>query len=409
MKVTDLHRVFKLDNPIQPYAWGSHRAIAELLGKKSPSDQPQAEMWMGAHPNGSSRVSVAGQRLSLPDLIEDHPEAILGNDTAHRFHRRLPFLFKVLAAAQPLSIQAHPDQDQARSGFERENRLGIPIDAPHRNYRDDSHKPEIICALSPFWGLNGFQPPAVIARHLRSYGPSAFSAIAPRLEASDPARALRDFFTTLLKMSDTHRRQAIDEVVTQAHQQEEAVTAAGWVLRLHSTYPDDIGILAPLFLNLVCLQPGEAMFLAAGQLHAYLEGVGIELMANSDNVLRGGLTPKHIDVTELSRVLRYEAVAPGIITPQRRSASEAIYETDAAEFTLARIDIEDDSGFRAATKRSVEILLVVEGAVTLETTNPRLNCHLDKGESVIVPACLAGYTLQGTGRLFRAAVPLLRR
>ena len=403
---TDMHRIFKLKNPIQNYAWGSRTAIAELCGQPTPSDQPQAEMWMGAHPKAPSQLMLAGRTATLADLIKDAPEVILGPETAHRFADRMPFLFKVLAAAEPLSLQAHPDKEQARSGFARENRLGIPIDAPHRNYRDDSHKPEIICALTPFWGLNGFRSPDAIAEDLSAYGPRTLASLVARLETHDTARALRDFFTALLEIPDKHKNEVIDEVTASARQKEGRPPAADWVLRLQRAYPGDIGFLAPLFLNLVCLSPGQAMNLAAGQLHAYLEGVGIELMANSDNVLRGGLTPKHVDVGELTRVLRFNPSEPRILAAHTEDARAGIYATDTEEFYLARIDVSAGHDFVAASRRSVEILLVIEGRVTFLVEDAAPDLTIGKGESVLVPACLPGYSIRGDGQLFRASVPL---
>ncbi len=403
---TDVHGIFKLKNPIQNYAWGSRTTIANLRGLANSADQPEAELWMGAHPKAPSRVMLAEQTISLAELITEAPEAILGPDAAHRFAGRMPFLFKVLAAAEPLSLQAHPDKDQARSGFERENRLGIPIDAPPRNYRDDSHKPEIICALTPFWGLNCFRSPSAIAEDFRAYGPRTLSSLVARLETKDAARALKDFFIALLGIADTHKHAVIEEVTASARQKEDRSPAADWVLRLQGAYPGDIGILAPLFLNLVCLSPGQAMNLAAGQLHAYLEGVGIELMANSDNVLRGGLTPKHIDVAELTRVLQFNPSEPRILVAQPEDAHARIYATDTEAFSLARIDVSSAHEFVAASRRSIEILLVVEGRVSFRMEDAQSALTIDKGESVLVPACLPGYAIQGDGRIFRASVPL---
>jgi mannose-6-phosphate isomerase len=339
-------------------------------------------------------------------LIEKHPEAVLGVKTASKFNHRLPFLFKVLAADKPLSIQAHPNSDQARDGFERENQLGIPIDAPHRNYRDASHKPEIICALTPFWGLNGFQPIVTMARNLLEYGPHTLAALARQLHPHATAHSLERFFETLLQMHAEQRNAVIDEVTELARQKRDSDPAADWILRLNSDYPGDIGVLAPIFLNLVCLDPGQAMYLEAGQLHAYLDGLGIELMANSDNVLRGGLTPKHIDVPELLRVLKFTAGEPTILIPRRVAAGENIYDTPVDEFGLARLDISGDGDYLSASQRSVEILLVVDGRVTITTNEGAEAYALRQGESVMVPACLAGYRIQGAGQLYRASVPL---
>ena len=401
----DLKQIFKLDNPIQNYAWGSRSMIASLVGAAEPADQPQAEMWMGAHPKSPSMVTVSGERVSLADLIDAHPTAVLGADTARRFNRQMPFLFKVLAAAEPLSIQAHPNKAQALKGFERENRSGIALDAPHRNYRDASHKPEIICALTPFWGLNGFQPIAAIETNLEDYGPESLTTLAAMLKAPHAASGLKTFLEALLRMPDHRRAEVIAEVTDKATLKD-GDSVAAWVLRLHARYPDDIGILAPLFLNLVRLAPGQAMYLAAGQLHAYLEGLGIELMANSDNVLRGGLTPKHVDVDELSRVLEFSAAKPQILSADRVSAAEYVYETPAEEFQLSQLKLAKSTDFKSASARSLELLLMIEGAVWLETAGGQAQCRLSKGESVMVPACLPGYRIHGEGHIFRAAVPL---
>ena len=400
----DLKQIFKLDNPIQNYAWGSRSMIASLVGTTVPADQPQAEMWMGAHPKSPSMVTVKGERISLADLIDAHPDAVLSVDTARRFNRQMPFLFKVLAAAEPLSIQAHPNRAQAVEGFERENRSGIALDAPHRNYRDASHKPEIICALTPFWGLNGFRPVTAIEKNLGRYGPKTLTTIAAKLKTPDTPSGLKAFLEAMLRIPDHHRAEVIAEVTEQAALQD-ADPAAAWVLRLHAAYPDDVGILAPIYLNLVRLAPGQAMYLAAGQLHAYLEGLGIELMANSDNVLRGGLTPKHVDVDELSRVLEFSAGEPRILSARRISAVEYVYATPAEEFQLAQIKLTDDADFNAAPTRSIELLLMVEGAAWFETADGQTQCRLSQGESVMIPACLSGYRIHGEGQIFRAAVP----
>ena len=400
----DLRQIFKMDNPIQNYAWGSRSAIAALSGRAEPADQPQAEMWMGAHPKSPSILTVNGERISLTDLISEHPDAVLGVGASHQFSQQMPFLFKVLAAAEPLSIQAHPNKEQALAGFERENRSGIALDAPHRNYRDAFPKPEIICALTPFWGLNGFQPMDAIEKNFRHYGPQTLAAIVSRRDAADATASLQLLFESLLRMPDQQRSAVIAEV-TQKAGREDADHAAEWVLRLHAAYPDDIGILSPLFLNLVCLRPGQAMYLSAGQLHAYLEGLGIELMANSDNVLRGGLTPKHVDVDELTRVLQFTAGEPRILSARRVGAVESVYETPAQEFELAQLDLDGNVAFNADHERSLEILLLVEGEVAFESADGHSQCRLSQGESVMIPACLPGYRIRGKGRIFRAAVP----
>jgi mannose-6-phosphate isomerase len=320
---------FKLDNQIQHYPWGSPRFIPELIGKDNPSHEPWAEMWMGVHPGGLSFVECEGKRLSLKELIEKNPTQYLGPGQA-----ALPFLFKLLAAAKPLSIQAHPNMVQAAEGFARENAAGIPLDAPERNYKDPNHKPEIIVALTPFTALAGYRPAG-----------QAPEAAAIQLAA-----------------------------------------------RLQKDFPGDPGNEAPLRLNLLKLQPGEALFIPAGILHAYIEGFGVELMANSDNVLRGGLTQKHIDREELQRVLRKEAFCPKIIRCQHNSGhcprpGVYRYPTDVTEFSL--FQAWGDTSAQDIPGTGPFIAVVTDGALRMEY-KPRPGrgaeaIELNRGESVFIP------------------------
>jgi len=279
-----------LKNTIQEYAWGSYTAIPELLGCESPAQAPQAELWLGAHPKAPSMVNCNGRWVSLLELIEQSPEDILGEKVAQRFDNRLPYLFKVLAAAKPLSIQAHPSRTQAKQGFARENRLRIPLDAANRNYKDDNHKPECICALTPFWALNGFRNISDILSLLEKTCHQGLETEITNLREKPDSQGLKRFFHELMTMEPPRQKQVINDALSyaQKHIQEDKVFE--WMIHLHNEYPADIGVFAPVILNLICLEPGQAMFLPSGEMHAYLDGVGIELMANSDNVLRGGLT-----------------------------------------------------------------------------------------------------------------------
>ncbi|MCU0597528.1 MAG: mannose-6-phosphate isomerase, class I [Desulfobacterota bacterium] len=288
-----MNRIALLRNPVQHYAWGSKTFIPELLGEAAPSAGPVAEVWMGAHPKGVSQVLWDGAWISLADLIQRDPENILGKKAARRFSNRLPFLFKILSAAIPLSIQAHPDRAQARQGFARENRLRIPPDDPARNYRDDNHKPEILCALTSFDGLKGFRKAEdILALFERVHVPALEKPLA-RLQS--PSQDVAGFFSAFLALTAENRKSAISELMTHARSRDSSDPAFSWVLRLHQHFPDDIGVFAPLLLNLIHLEPGEAIYVGSGELHSYLQGAGVELMANSDNVIRAGLTPKHAD------------------------------------------------------------------------------------------------------------------
>jgi len=398
-------QIYRLENVIQPYAWGSRTAIAELTGQPVPSEQPQAELWMGTHPKGPSTVVYHGERLPLQRLIQQNPIEILGESIAAKFDGALPYLFKVLAAAQPLSIQAHPSQSQALEGFERENRRGIPLDAPHRNYRDGNHKPEIICALTPFWGLNGFRVPEETHRLMTPVCPEILdNALQGVPKPGKPG--LRDLFQTMMNLSGDQKASACGEIIEKSARLKDSSPVYEWILKLAGAYPGDIGILSPALLNLVCLEPSQAMYLPAGQLHAYLDGVGIELMANSDNVLRGGLTPKHVDVDELMRVVRFTPTPVDIVEANPLRSGEAIYPCPAEEFALGRIQATLGQPYVSSRERSVEVLLCTSGEGTICCEGSTDELSVAKGDSLLVPANLSGYILRGEATLYKASVPL---
>ncbi|MGD8366954.1 MAG: mannose-6-phosphate isomerase, class I [Desulfobacterales bacterium] len=397
-----MNRIATLKNPILDYSWGSRSAIADLLGQPSPSDGPQAELWMGAHPKAPSTLLWENRSIALPELISRYPTEILGPDATRRFNGRLPYLFKVLAAAQPLSIQAHPDRNQAARGFERENVMGIPLDAPHRNYRDGNHKPECICALTPFWGLNGFRRIDDMIEYFRRLDVSCLESELALLQSGN----IKGFFESLMTMDELRKRRVTAEVGDLARTAEADDPVFRWINSLARVHPNDIGILAPILLNLVCLRPGQAMFLGSGELHAYLEGTGVELMANSDNVLRGGLTPKHIDVPELLRVVNFEQRRIDVLEPEPVGPSERRYACRAEEFVLSVIDVTEKIPHQSRKKRSVEILLCTSGR--LRVTDAGQQLEVEKGTSFLVPAAAPAYRIEGAGTLYKAAVPIDR-
>ena len=395
--------VFVLENPVQNYAWGSRTAIADLLGRPAPSALPEAELWIGAHPKAPSRVVAPAGLGTLDRVIQDDPVDILGHEVCDRFGNELPFLLKVLAAAEPLSIQAHPNQEQARRGWARENAEGVPLDAPRRNYRDLNHKPELVSALSAFTALKGFRPLDDVARNLQ---PVARPEIAPelgRLSREQNPLALRALFARLLTLDTEEQGPVIKRATGEAARRRAADPAWEWVARLLTHYPADVSALAPLYLNLVTLAPGEALYLPARELHTYLEGTAIEIMANSDNVLRGGLTPKHVDVPELLATLVFEGRGPEVLKPTEASPGERVYRTPAREFELGLVEVDPARPFRPAAGRGVEILLGLEGAPRLEAADESL--VVGRGRTVLVPAATPSYEISGAGRVARARVP----
>ncbi len=395
-----------LKNTIQEYAWGSYTAIPELLGNDSPTDTPQAELWMGAHPKAPSKVKCNGKWRSLLELIDKNSQDILGEKVAQKFKNRLPYLFKVLAAAKPLSIQAHPSLDQAGEGFERENRLGISLDAPNRNYKDDNHKPECICALTFFWALNGFRKISDMISLMDNICPQGLKKDLDLFCQQPDSRGLKEFFKTILTMDRTIKKQIINDAVKNAAQVKDKNKAYQWMVDLHQQYPADIGVFSPIILNLIRLEPGQAMFLPAGTLHAYLDGVGIELMANSDNVLRGGLTPKHVDVKELLNVLNFEEREINILKMEKINPCEHRYVSHAHEFALSVIAVKTDTGYYSPHKRCVEILLCTDGNAVVSDLAGNNSVAISKGMSILIPAVIEKYSIKGNAVFYKAAVPI---
>jgi len=396
--------ILPMKNTIQEYAWGSHTAIADLLGLPVPSKQPQAELWMGAHPKAPSMVAVNADWHPLNQLIAESPDEFIGHSTAMRFGSRLPYLFKILASARPLSIQAHPNLEQAREGFDRENREGIALDAPNRNYRDDNHKPEILCAVTPFWALCGFRPIDEMLSLFSQLEITGLKAQIHDLAAHPGPDGLHRCFESLMGLDTERKSRVTAQAVEKARRLVDQDPVFQWITELNDAYPGDIGVLSPVLLNLIELQPGQAISLSAGELHTYLEGTGIELMANSDNVLRGGLTSKHMDVPELIKVLTYTPRRVSVLEPRQVRETEERYRTIADEFTLSRITLKPGGIHSSEEIRSTEILLCMAGKVTI--VGDAEDTSVSKGMSVLVQAAAAPYIIKGEGVLYKAAVPL---
>jgi mannose-6-phosphate isomerase len=393
-----------LDNPIQHYAWGSRTALAELLGRPSPSSEPEAELWIGAHPKASSRIVAPEGLGSLEEAIENDPVSLLGAEVCERFGNELPFLLKVLAAAEPLSIQAHPDQEQARRGWARQNAEGIPLDAGHRSYRDQNHKPELVCALTPFTALKGFRAAGEVAGRLERVAGVELEREVARLGRERTPPALRALFTRIMTLDDEERQAVLSRTLQEAARRRDEDQAWAWVERLHGKYPGDIGSLSPLYLNLLTLVPEQAVFLPAGELHAYLEGTAIEIMANSDNVLRGGLTPKNVDLPELLAILTFDTREPEILEGEAEGPGQKVFRAGVREFELSLVRVDEGAQFRPRPGRGVEILLALDGALTVRPDGAAER-GLDRGQAIFVPASVRGYSVSGAGRFARASVP----
>jgi mannose-6-phosphate isomerase len=356
--------------------------IPELLGVE-PSGEPQAELWFGAHPLAPSMA--AGEPLDK--IVDRDPETVVGTASIDAFGPRLPFLVKIIAADRPLSLQAHPTRQQAEAGYAREEAAGVPRDAPHRTYRDGWPKPEVLCALMDTEALCGFRDPSETYALFDGLGVARVLPLVAPLgdESLPPMERLAVVFGRLLRLN-ADQRPVVEEVLSAAAQVSddgELEKLARTATEIGSSYPGDPGVLAALLMNRITLRPNEALYLPAGNLHAYLSGGGVEIMANSDNVLRGGLTPKHIDVAELLRVVDFTPGFGGLITPVEESPGAWRYPTPAPEFALWRLEPGEDPLAVPATGGG-RILLVTDGSAILSSGQEDL--ALARGESALVTA-----------------------
>ncbi|MDH6423749.1 mannose-6-phosphate isomerase [Aurantimicrobium minutum] len=385
--------MIRVDNTPRDYAWGSLTDIAELRGL-APTGSPQAELWLGTHPGSPTQIvnpAEAAGAATIAELLSSRGE------------EPLPYLLKVLAAAHPLSIQAHPSPEQAREGYARENAAGIALDAPHRNYRDDAHKPELIYALSDtFEALCGFRQIDLTIAELETLA-------AANAQACSPTSALAEFTAQLIERGDGAIRWALDWALTgdNAAALVSEISVAGKLVKdsllteLAQDYPGDPGIVVALLLNRVTLTRGQALYLPAGNMHAYIRGLGIELMAASDNVMRGGLTSKHVDVPELLSVVSDQVVPVPLLTPAHVGAGIEIFTPDVPDFVLAHVLV--TSGMSPSEQISLTrhaIVTCTAGNVTL--TGLESTIELAQGQNAFISAEEGHISFSGEGELFIA-------
>jgi len=401
--------ILKLYGTVQHYAWGGRTFIPELLSIKNTNDRPFAEYWIGAHPKSPSQVLIRGEKSGLPRLIEQAPRQVLGEYVVNRFGPVLPYLFKVLDAREMLSIQVHPSKRGAELGFARENRLGISPDAPDRSYRDDNHKPEVHVALTDFWMLHGFRDLAEIGNILHTI--PEFAPLLPEYKNNN----LKNLYRFIMTMPQDKVDDMINpllERLTPLYERNKLEREGPdfWAVRASVDFPlpdghRDRGIFSVYLLNLLHLKPGQGTYQAAGVPHAYLMGTNVELMANSDNVLRGGLTPKYIDVQELLNTLSFEAGKPEILRGEKMSGSETIYKTPARDFELSRIILSENDEYISPDTHGPDALILLEGSITAGCKANSLTCT--RGEALFVPADLK-YTLKTDNRatVYKATVPI---
>ncbi len=397
-------RIFKIKGVVQNYAWGGKEFIPNLVGFKNDDNKPCAEYWMGAHQSAPSILQLNGTSISLYKLIQSDLTEMLTQPVANKFGE-LPYLFKVLDVNDMLSIQVHPTKEEAEIGFDREEAEGIPIMAPNRNYKDRNHKPEVMVALSDFWLLHGFKKKLALEKSLEE--DQELKILLP-LFKKDGIKALYQFTMEMEQIDvDSLLIPLIKREIRQKNDGKLTKQDPGWwVAKLYQGKDlignIDRGIFSIYFFNIVQINPGEAIFQKAGIPHAYLEGQNIELMANSDNVLRGGLTPKHIDVSELMKHTLFEEIIPEIMLGNPSRIGEKVYPCPVPDFGISKIDLKAGSIY-TSTSLSLEIMIVTEGGALVNN-----NIVLKRGEVVaLLPGVEYQLAASGNCTLFKAFVPVL--
>jgi mannose-6-phosphate isomerase len=390
--------MWQLSNGVRYYPWGSRTVIPDLLGEPVPAERPYAELWVGAHPD---EPSVRSDGTPLDKAIELDPEALLGSAVRERFGDRLPFLMKVLAAEQPLSLQAHPTTEQAQAGFAAEEAAGIPHDDATRTFKDPFHKPELLLALTTFEALCGFRP---VEESLHCLAKLQVPELKPTIAAL-ARRGLRAAIPQLLALSGRRCTELVTAVAEAAARfvaahDPEFINTYRWAATLAQTYPGDPGVVISLMCNHLKLAPGEAVFLPAGNLHAYLSGAGIEVMASSDNVLRGGLTDKHVDLAALIEVLDFSDGRVPVLHPVLGPGGLR-YPVPVEEFDLTRCQLDRHSG--SLGTNGPQVLVCTEGTAVLSSSDGELT--LEKGSSAFVPAGVE-LTAHGPAVVYRATTNL---
>lgn len=383
-----------LYGPIRNYAWGSRSAIATLQGRPTPSPEPEAELWLGAHPGAPASVDRDGTRVSLVELLSAEPGHWLGQQVVDRFGVRLPFLLKVLAADAPLSLQAHPDPEQARAGHAAD----AAREAGQRNYVDPFHKPELLVALTPMEALCGFRDPAESAEVLAAFGVPSLEPVVAALRTG--AAGLADAVRLLLTFPTDQRAGLVAAVASAAVESPDARLARS----LADSYPGDPGVLVALLLNWVRIAPGEAIWMPAGNLHAYLRGTGVEIMAASDNVLRGGLTPKRIDVEELLRVLRFEVLDDPVVRAVPVAPGVVCWPVPVDDFALYQVQVGPDQPEVTVPLVGPRVVLCGAGALTVD--DGAGSVELGPGQAAVSPAAAGELRIAGTGEAYVASAGL---
>ncbi len=399
-----MQKIFPLTGRIQYYDWGSRNAIPKILGLKNSKNRPVAEIWYGTHSKAPSGIITEKGEESLQEVISRFPNRLLGEANVKRFGSELPFLLKIISAASPLSIQVHPDKNSARSGYEKEEKKGIPATAPDRNYRDANHKPECIYALTEFHALKGFRDYREIIGNLKKYAPKSLDETIESFSQNTCEEGMKIFLKQLLSSGPAKRLAIHSEAMERSSTAKEEDRTAAWIHRLCRLHPEDPAALAPAFLNLLQLKPGDALFLEPGEMHAYLEGTGLEVMATSDNVIRGGLTEKHVDTEELLKVTCFKPSANNIIslyTDNNLSALPAFAEEFKLSFFISET-IQKEAEINSTTGPLIILNLEGEFGVSVNSDD---KIQIKKGDSLFISSEAKNVFLSGKGTLAIASIP----
>ena len=398
------NKIYKLKGRVQHYAWGGYTYIPQLVHFNNIDNKPCAEYWMGAHPSAPSQLVIDGREISLEKIIEENKEIVLTNDIINKFGE-LPYLYKILDVNEMLSIQVHPSKTEAEKGFDAENAANIALTAPHRNYKDRNHKPEVMIALGEFWLLHGFMQLNEIEQRLNEV--KEFNVFLPIFKSE----GLKSLYQFLMELTQDN----VDAILSGLVKREMRRKLNGelnksmpgwWAAKLFNENDEvknvDRGVFSIYLFNIVGLQKGEGIFQAAGIPHAYLEGQNVELMANSDNVLRGGLTPKHIDVPELMKHTLFEPIVPKIMQGEPFGNAERRYDCPVPDFDISKIELNVSSSYKALSS-SPEIFIVIDGGAIVNGTN--VNMNIKKGECVMIfPNENYSITASGHCELYKAYV-----
>ncbi|MRI33173.1 mannose-6-phosphate isomerase, class I [Endozoicomonas sp. OPT23] len=390
--------IYRLQFQEQNYEWGSVHGISDLLGIKNPDNKKIAELWLGDHHRAPSLIELPEGVVLLDQFLAEHPKH-LGEDSRAAFGDHLPFLFKVLSAEKPLSLQVHPNRRQAAVGFLREQKDGIELTAFNRSYPDDNHKPELLYALTPFRALCGFRPVEEIEDNLKQINSELADRLLQALNSAAPQEKLKEFYSVLMSMPQSQQQQLISQCLLCSFTD---VVIEQEIKRLNTFFPQDIGVLSPLFLNLIQLQPGEAIFMAPGTLHTYLEGTGLEVMACSDNVIRGGLTEKHQNVEELLEVVNWSTsgssesfVLSGVTKSERQ-----VLEAPVSDFCLSVLTLKEIKVSHRVYTATIILCLEGEAEVSDQAGS---TMKLIQGQSCFVSALGGQISLSGKGRLAKVS------